>query len=107
MHQPGERYGHIVIVRLLRRDAKSHAYYEVLCDCGSVAVKKDSHLHKKTKFCSKTCKLHLQRFDDLEPGQRFAAWTVLERGYQRVRTKVAIGYAYAIAARKEQSQEGH
>jgi len=82
MRLPGERFGHITVIRLTERCAKSHAFYEVACDCGNIAIKKDTHLNSKAKYCSRTCPLLLQRYKDLT-GEKFGRWTVLRRDTPR------------------------
>ena len=75
---PGERYGHLVVIREAPRVSIRHRLIEVLCDCGAITIKDQSSVYRGgTTCCGYGCASSSRRKYRTVPGKRYGHLTVL------------------------------
>lgn len=76
----GDRFGSWTVLHFSHTGVKGQAYWECRCDCGTQVPVLGSNLRQGVSTRCVTC-ANTAKYKDCT-GQRFGAWTVLERAHR-------------------------
>lgn len=90
----GKKFGHLSVTKLAYvHPIRGEHYWECVCDCGNVAIKRGSHLrYGETTTCSQKCK-----YKNSRPGIGFglASFNALYAGYRS--SAIKRGYVFDLS----------